>query len=393
MIVRRSTAGIPYRLLSTAVDMFRLRRGRLVCLLMIVEQIHRVSGSCTLCTNNDTPTKLETGTLPGAGFLTCEKANDLIQNLDVGDELCESMQLGAFMSCGCPTYPSTFCAMCDNDGHELPSNTKFNTIPLNTLPADSLCVDSLFTRQATGLCDEYRRAASYCGCPGSPNPICQAVCRPPSESVAGRLLPPYFEMTCSDMYLQSPFYVTKQECSDLQDLTYSLIDEMAYCCMDTVVQQSTVTCDLCSGGGLTNPGRWVTVVDEGDNTNTISMTCQDLYTLSLAVTNETYCNTSILQTSFVEACCLGWTDPPSAAPSESPSDAPSETPSFQPSSAPSTAPSAQKRARGQAQQKRARGQASSSLDSAAETLRSSIWGKRGVLVLSVILLRHIVVLL
>ncbi|KAL7569333.1 hypothetical protein ACA910_016875 [Epithemia clementina (nom. ined.)] len=301
-----------------------------------------VGGQCKLCTNGGTASYLSTGILQGD--VTCQQLDSSIGFIPSDSAICEYWQMQAFMYCGCPTYPvSSFCSMCANNAFNIPSNTKFKRIPLKAIPSNqSVCVDSLFTRQSD-LCQEYQRAAYYCGCPNAPAPICHAVCKPPSPDAstteipaANRLLPPYFNMTCQDMYLQLPFYWTDDECTALQDPAYSLIDESAYCCSNTMPQQPSLGtgCDLCSGGPVLNPARIVTVAVSGTNTE-VKLSCKDLQALSYVVTDDAYCDSFFVQNPALgEACCLGLSDAPSQKPSTRPIGTPSEPPSQIPSEQP-----------------------------------------------------------
>ena len=318
----------------------RVLRERQICLCLVLlgHVLTRVHGYCSLCYNDGTPSLLTTGEWPG-GALSCQAAQTALAFIDDTDA-CEFWQVEAFMYCGCPSYPASYCSMCADDAFDIPDSTKFKGIPFSSLPGGSLCVDSLFIPRSEGHCEDFQRAAHFCGCPNAPLPVCNAVCEPPTVSAtattaaADRLLPPSFTMTCQDMYVQSPFYLKQSECSNFQDPITSLIDESAYCCSSDLPDQPVDTCDLCHGRNLTNPSRLVNIAA---GSITVEMTCQDVQALSYVVTDETYCNTTFLEeTDLVEACCTGLSDPPSPSPSEVPTTRPTATPSMQPSEQPSS---------------------------------------------------------
>lgn len=304
------------------------------------------SGSCTLCASGVAPS------LPKQEFISGSTCGQIYESLIAGNggvsadsQLCHDTQIDGFKKCGCPTFPEQYCSMCEGGEFNIPSD--FVKIPEVLLEDNPFCGNALFTEKSEGLCDATRRAAYHCGCPNAPTPLCQDICRPPNSQVAlegrtadstpsaQRLLPPLFQYTCDDMYELAPFMLTEQECNDLKDPAYDLIDEDAYCCSENVPLVPTSGCDLCDGASLLAPGAVVSVGNDG-----AQMTCMDLQILAFLTTNSTYCEDSIRQQQYTDTCCLGITSQPNDATTAAPSYAPSvsreSTTSLRPTKPPSS---------------------------------------------------------
>jgi hypothetical protein len=306
--------------------------GRLLLLVLVLCVVPRTtaqnndSAACTLCVDGSEP-NLDAV----LGVTSCSIIASALLQTPSTDDICLMTQTQGFIYCDCPTFPDTFCSMC-NTG-QTTSAASYVPIPQQyrslIIPGtdDITCGQAEFLSKDTGLCNVVQDAASFCGCAGTTRNdcyLCDTATATDNMMYSDRLLPPSFTVSCAalDRELGS-----SSECSaNTLDafITDIPVAVQEYCGCPSNSSNVTVpmvcTSGICGNSqAVRNPNATVMIG------NTTKMTCQDLEIATNFITNETYC-TSLLSTQAESICCVDSMNIPSDNQNNNSATVPSSTP-------------------------------------------------------------------
>lgn len=265
---------------------------------------------CTLCADASPPI----GNNSFGGGTDCSLIDASIGMTPAGDKYCTLLQVQGYSFCGCPTFPDTFCNMCDYNttGYvALPKNRQSRVISGTNLT----CAAAEFLPVSDGECGAAQAAASYCGCPNAParSSNC-SLCENASTTVVvnNRRLPPLFDTTCAE--LDDSIGQSAPPCRTSNATANVPLLLQGYCGCPPTADAPSSQCSFCGGNNtVVNPKA---IVDPSSG-----VTCRDVETMAMFVNSAEYCTT--LQTDYNVTCCLPTPAPVAAPVAAAPVAAPS----------------------------------------------------------------------
>lgn len=263
-----------------------------------------VSGSqCTLCADGSAPAA-------GAklGGVSCSAiAATLSNSTPANSTICAMLQAHAFQYCGCPTYPSSFCSMCDYSSGQpyvaLPKKLQSYPVPGTNMT----CAEAALVPKdgSSNMCSLIQASAWYCGCPNTTRSSSCPLCTSASILANGttvptpndRPFPPFFNTTCAQV--DRALGVSCSNNAILNSIS-GTVDVQAYCGCTASNTTTSGNCTVCGPGvSVLNPKA---VIVQGANAK---LTCADLSKATALVTSETACAgvLSAFQNATLSATC------------------------------------------------------------------------------------------
>lgn len=206
----------PSSLMTTMTMTTSSLRVLLLLLIAVVANSQQTTGEeCTLCYDGSAA-NLELTIGGGSGGVKCSTLIEDVQGLSV--DACLQLQMLGYTDCACPTYPSQYCSMCDNDFTAIPN-------PNTLIPGTATkCSDRLFVKtNETFTCDDAKKPGYVCGCPDAIEPtcnICGSTNSQPTEWNAQVIADGIGSYTCEELYHQTLLLelVAGDQCTSVQSV-------------------------------------------------------------------------------------------------------------------------------------------------------------------------------